>query len=69
LAHNSKQAFPVSGKAAARRNFVRRFGRTAPMLVVPLTLLDPVASWELCLIAILSAFSVINIIRNLRNKR
>jgi hypothetical protein len=29
------------------------------MLIVPLTLLDPLASWELCLIAILSAFSVI----------
>jgi hypothetical protein len=39
------------------------------MLIVPLTLLDPLASWELCLIAILSAFSVINIIRYLRNKR
>jgi len=36
------------------------------MLIVPLTLLDPLASWELCLIAILSVFSVINIIRYLR---
>jgi hypothetical protein len=38
------------------------------MMIVPLTLLDPLASWELCLIAILSAFSVINIIRYLRKK-